>query len=329
MKTLAVIGAGAFGTSLALALSKRFDEIRLWAHEQDLVENMRNTRQNDLFLPGFTLPAHILPTADLRQAVSAADYVLGVMPSTHARRIYTEMKPHFSMRQKLVSATKGIENGSLLRMSEVIAEVLDRPPVAILTGPSFAKEVASGLPTAMVVASLNRHLANDVQEAFTGPAMRLYTQDDPVGCEIGASIKNVVAVASGVVTGLRLGHNTTAALITRGLREMTRLAVAMGGHPETMSGLAGMGDMVLTCTGDLSRNRRVGILLAEGQSLAQIQGSMRTVAEGVSTTYAAWDLAQKHRVDMPITEQMYAILKHGKSPREAIRDLMDRPARGE
>ena len=329
MKTLAVIGAGAFGTSLALVLSKRFDEVRLWAHESELVESMRVSRENDVFLPGFKLAANILPTADLREAVSGADYILGAMPSTHARRIYGEMKSCFSMRQKLVSATKGIENGTLLRMSEVIAEVLDRPPVAVFTGPSFAKEVAAGLPTAMVVASLNRHLANDVQEMFTGPTMRLYTQDDPVGCEIGASIKNVVAVASGVVSGLRLGHNTTAALITRGLREMTRLAVAMGGRPETMSGLAGMGDMVLTCTGDLSRNRRVGILLAEGQTLAQIQGSMLTVAEGVSTTYAAWDLAQKHRVEMPITEQMYAILKHGKAPREAIRDLMDRPARGE
>jgi glycerol-3-phosphate dehydrogenase (NAD(P)+) len=329
MKTLAVAGAGAFGTSLAIVLSRRFDEVRLWAHEKDLVETMRETRENGVFLPGFQLPANILPTADLRAAIAGADFILGAMPSTHARRLYSEMKPFFSMRQRLVSATKGIENGTLLRMSEVIAEVLDRPPVAVFTGPSFAKEVAAGLPTAMVVASLNRHLANEVQEMFTGPTMRLYTQDDPIGCEIGASIKNVVAVASGVVTGLRLGHNTTAALITRGLREMTRLAVAMGGRPETMSGLAGMGDMVLTCTGDLSRNRQVGIQLAEGRTLAEIQGSMRSVAEGVSTTFAAWDLAQRHRVDMPITGQMYAILKHGKAPREAIRDLMDRPARGE
>ena len=330
MKNLAVIGAGGFGTSLAIVLSRRFEEVRLWAHEKDVVETMRNTRENDVFLPGFKLPANVLPTADLREAVNGADYILGAMPSQHARRVYGQLKSHFSMSQhRLVSATKGIENGSLLRMSEVIAEVLDRPPVAVFTGPSFAKEVASGLPTAMVVASTNRHLANDVQEMFSGPTMRLYTQDDPIGCEIGASIKNVVAVASGVVAGLRLGHNTTAALITRGLREMTRLAVAMGGLPETMSGLAGMGDMVLTCTGDLSRNRRVGILLAEGQTLEQITGSMRTVAEGVHTTYAAWDLAQRHRVDMPITEQMYAILKHGKLPREAIRDLMDRPARGE
>lgn len=329
MKSLAIIGAGSFGTSLAIVLARKFDEIRLWAHEKDLVATMIATRENDVFLPGFKLPANIVPTADLRQAVSGADYVMGAMPSQHARRVYTEIRPYFSMRQKLVSATKGIENGTLCRMSEVIEQVLDRPPVAVFTGPSFAREVAAGLPTAMVVASTNRHLANDIQETFSGPTMRLYTQDDPIGCEVGASIKNVVAVASGVVTGLRLGYNTTAALITRGLREMTRLAVATGGRAETMSGLAGMGDMVLTCTGDLSRNRRVGILLAEGQTLEQITGSMRMVAEGVHTTYAAHDLARKHQVDMPITEQMYAILKNGKAPRDAIRDLMERPAKGE
>jgi glycerol-3-phosphate dehydrogenase (NAD(P)+) len=329
MKTLAVIGAGSFGTSLAIILARKFDEVRLWAFEKEIVQTMTATRENDVFLPGFSLPPNVFPTSDLRQAVAGADFILGAMPSQHARRVYGEMKPYFSMRQKLVSATKGIENGTLLRMSEVIEQVLDRPPVAVFTGPSFAKEVAAGLPTAMVVASTNRHLANEVQESFSGPTMRLYTQDDPIGCEVGASIKNVVAVASGVVTGLRLGYNTTAALITRGLREMTRLSVAMGGRAETMSGLAGMGDMVLTCTGDLSRNRRVGILLAEGQTLESITGSMRMVAEGVHTTYAAWDLAKRHQVDMPITEQMYAILKNGKAPREAIRDLMDRPARGE
>ncbi len=330
MKTLAIAGAGSFGTALAIVLAPKFDEVRLWAHEPELVATMTASRENDVFLPGFKLASNILPTTDLRQAVTGADFVLGAMPSQHARRLYTEMKPFFSMRQqRLVSATKGIENGTLCRMSEVIEQVLDRPPVAVLTGPSFAKEVAAGLPTAMVAASTNRHLANEVQEAFSGPTMRLYTQDDPVGCEVGASIKNVVAVASGVVTGLRLGHNTTAALITRGLREMTRLAVAMGGRAETLAGLTGMGDMVLTCTGDLSRNRRVGILLAEGQTLEEITGSMRMVAEGVHTTYAAHDLAKRHRVDMPITEQMYAILANGKPPREAIRDLMERPAKGE
>jgi glycerol-3-phosphate dehydrogenase (NAD(P)+) len=329
MKTLAVMGAGSFGTSLAIVLAQKFDEIRLWAHEPELANAMLNTRENDVFLPGFKLPPNVIPTADLRHAVSTADFILGAMPSLHARSVYTSIKPYFQLRQRLVSATKGIENGTLLRMSEVIEQVLDRPPVAVFTGPSFAREVAAGLPTAMVVASTNRHLANEVQEAFTGPTMRLYTQDDPVGCEVGASIKNVVAVASGIVTGLRLGHNTTAALITRGLREMTRLAIAMGGRPETLAGLAGMGDMVLTCTGDLSRNRRVGILLAEGQTLEEITSSMRMVAEGIHTTYAAHDLAGRHRVEMPITEQMYAILKHGRKPHEAIRDLMERPAKGE
>ncbi|BDC49090.1 glycerol-3-phosphate dehydrogenase [NAD(P)+] [Bryobacterales bacterium F-183] len=329
IKTLTVVGAGAFGTAMAIAFAPRVEKVRLWAFEKDVVDAMQSTGENAAFLPGFRLPANLSFTSDLRDAVTGADCVLGAMPSQHARRIYSEMRPYFSMRQRLVSATKGIENGTLLRMSQVIEQVLDRPPVAVLTGPSFAKELAAGLPSAMVVASTNRHLATEFQETFSGGSVRLYTQDDPIGCEIGASIKNVVSVASGIVTGLRLGHNTTAALITRGLREMTRLAEALGGRAETMAGLAGLGDLVLTCTGDLSRNRRVGILLAEGQTLEQITGSMRTVAEGVHTTYAAYDLAVKHNLDLPIVTAMYQILKHGKTPRQAIHELMERPLKGE
>ena len=330
MKTLAVIGAGSFGTALAIAFAPRVEHVRLWAFEQDLVDAMRANGENEVFLPGFRLPGNISFTTDLREAVTGADCIMGAMPSQHARRLYSEMRPYFSMRQqRLVSATKGIENSTLLRMSQVIEQVLDRPPVAVLTGPSFAKELAAGLPSAMVVASNNRHLSSEIQEHFSGGFIRLYTQDDPIGCEIGASIKNVVSVASGIVAGLRLGHNTTAALISRGLREMTRLAEALGGRAETLSGLAGLGDMVLTCTGDLSRNRRVGILLAEGQTLEQITGSMRMVAEGVHTTYAAYDLAVKHNLDMPIVKAMYQILKNGKTPREAIHELMERPLRGE
>jgi glycerol-3-phosphate dehydrogenase (NAD(P)+) len=330
MKQLAVIGSGSWGTALAMVLAPRFERVFLWAHEAELVEAMRSTRINNTYLPGFLLAANIEPTTSLAEALDGADVLLGVMPTAHARRLYSEMKPLIKQsRTKLVSSTKGIEQGTLKRVSQIMEEVLDRPPVAILSGPTFAREVAAGEPAAIVISSTNHFLQADIQQAFSGPTFRLYTSDDTIGVEVGGALKNVIAVAAGVVQGLKLGNNTMAALITRGLAEITRLAVAMGANPKTLGGLSGMGDLVLTCTGDLSRNRSVGMQLAAGKSLEEITGSMKMVAEGVHTTIAAVDLARKYGVDMPITEQVYAILKQGKQPARAIRELMERSLRAE
>jgi glycerol-3-phosphate dehydrogenase (NAD(P)+) len=328
LKRLSILGAGSWGTALALALSPRFDSIRLWVFEQDLAAKMCATRENEVFLPGFRLPDNVEFYTDIADALDGAEFVLGVMPSHHARRVYTAARPALHSGLTLVSATKGLENGSLLRMTQVIQEVTGFP-VAALSGPTFAREVAGGEPTALVVASEDAALANRVQSAFSGPAFRLYTNTDAVGVETGAALKNVIAIGAGVCAGLGLGSNSMAALITRGLAEITRLAVSLGGKPLTLSGLAGLGDLVLTCTGELSRNRTVGMELAKGRKLDEIVGSMKMVAEGVQTTYAAVDLAQRQGVEMPITSQMDAIFRHGKAPRDAIRDLMERSLKGE
>jgi glycerol-3-phosphate dehydrogenase (NAD(P)+) len=293
---------------------------------------MANSRENDLFLPGHTIPANVEITNDLAAALDASDIVLSVMPSHLARGMYQRILPLLHESTLFVSATKGLENGSLLRVSEVIRDVLRArfaPRVAVISGPTFAREVARGDPTALVVASEDQTVAETVQAALSGPTFRLYTSSDPVGVEIGGSIKNVVAIGSGVLSGMGLGHNATAALITRGLAEMTRLAVAMGGKPLTLAGLAGLGDLVLTCTGDLSRNRAVGIELARGRKLDEIVRSMNMVAEGIKTTNAAVDLARRHQVEMPISEQMFQMLHFGLSPREAIQRLMERSLKGE
>jgi glycerol-3-phosphate dehydrogenase (NAD(P)+) len=241
------------------------------------------------------------------------------------------MMPFLTESMIFVSATKGLEIGTILRMSEVIRETSSRFPlqVAALSGPTFAKEVACGDPTALVVASSDEDLTRRIQEAFSGPTFRVYTSPDPIGVEIGGSIKNVIAIGAGVIHGMGLGHNATAALITRGLAEMTRLAVEMGGRAQTLAGLAGLGDLVLTCTGELSRNRMVGVELARGRKLDEIVGSMSMVAEGVKTTDAAVELARRFGVEMPITEQMYRMLCHGLSPRVAIQSLMERSLKGE
>ncbi len=332
MKRLAVIGGGSWGTALSIVLAPRFDEVRLWVYEPDLAARMALARVNDVFLPGFPLPANVRPGADLRAAVEGADVVLSVMPSDHVRSLYGRMLPWLEPRMLFVSATKGLEQGTLMRMSEVIHEVVGArfpPRVGVLSGPTFAREVARGEPAAVVVSSRDAALARAVQHAFSGPTLRLYTNSDPVGVEIGAALKNVIAIAAGVCTGLGLGANTLAALITRGLAEISRLAVAAGGEARTLAGLAGLGDLVLTCTGDLSRNRRVGIELGRGRRLDEILAGMRMVAEGVHTTYAAVELAGRLGVDMPITRQMHAVLRGEKSPRESLRELMERSLKEE
>jgi len=326
---LAIIGGGSWGTALAIVLAPRSESITLWVYEADLAARISHSRVNDIFLPGFRIPENVQVVTDLAGAIEGAEIVLGVMPSHHARGIYTAMLPHLTPSMVLVSATKGLEQSSLLRMSEVIEQVAHTPRVAVLSGPTFAREVAAGNPTAVVVASSNPEVARCVQEAFSGPTLRLYTNADPVGVEVGAALKNVIAIGAGICEGLGLGHNPTAALITRGLAEITRLAVAMGGQAKTLAGLAGLGDLVLTCSGDLSRNRYVGKELGSGRTLGEILGSMRMVAEGVETCGSAVVLGEKFGVDLPIIQQMHAVLSAGKSPKEAVRDLMDRTLKGE
>ena len=329
---LAIIGAGSWGTALAIVLSPKFDRVLLWAHETDLAEQMCSTRINDVFLPGFSLPPNVDPTSDLGHALVNSDVVMGVMPSRFARATYREMLPYLKPPVRFVSATKGLEQGTLLRMSEVAREVIGEkfpPRIAVLSGPTFAREVAAGDPTAVVIASEDRELAASIQRDFSGPTFRLYASDDPVGVEIGAALKNIIAIGAGMCEGLGLGSNTMAALITRGLAEITRLAIELGGRPRTLPGLAGLGDLVLTCNGALSRNRSVGIELAKGRKLGEIVSSMTMIAEGVETTGAAVELARKFQVDMPITEQMGAILGGRISPREAIRELMERALKPE
>jgi glycerol-3-phosphate dehydrogenase (NAD(P)+) len=332
MTALAVIGAGSWGTALASVLAPRFPEIRLWAYEADLAERMRQTRENDVYLPGFRLPANVRVVKEFREALEGAGIVLGVTPSQATRAVWERMLPHLAPSMLFVSATKGIERQTLARMSEVVKSVVGKrfePRVAVLSGPTFAREVAAGEPTAVVISSRDAALNETVQRAFSGPTLRLYTNTDPAGVELAASLKNVIAIGAGVLNGLGGGNNAIAALITRGLAEITRLAVALGGDPRTLAGLAGLGDLVLTCTGALSRNRQVGIELGRGRKIAEITASMRMVAEGVETTAAAMDLSRKCGIEMPITAQVDAILRSERSPREAIRELMERSLKPE
>jgi glycerol-3-phosphate dehydrogenase (NAD(P)+) len=335
MSRIAVIGAGAWGTGLAIALGRKgTHQVTLWAYEKEVCTSIEQRHTNDLFLAGHLIPECVRATNSYEQALAGAEIVVSVMPSHHTRRVFQSMAEFLDARMLFVSATKGIENDTFLRMSEVIQEVLGargmRPRVGALSGPSFAKEVAKGDPTAVTIASADSDLASNVQREFSDPTFRVYTNSDVAGVELGGALKNIIAIAAGVCDGLGLGHNTVAALITRGLAEITRLAVACGGHPQTMAGLAGLGDLVLTCTGGLSRNRSVGVELGKGLALDEIIAGMHgMVAEGVLTTNAAVGLAKKVGVEMPITEQMHAILHEGRSPREAIRELMTRPSASE
>lgn len=329
---IAVIGAGNWGTALAAVLCDRGHEVRLWAYEQEVAESIRLRHENEIFMPGVQLPQNILPTTVLAEALDGAGIVLTVMPSHVCRNLYERMLSFLRPDMIFVSATKGLDTERHLRMSEVINGVISarfNPRLCVLSGPSFAREVVRGDPTAVVVASEDREAALIVQEAVSSKTLRLYTSSDVIGVELGGAVKNVIAIAAGILTGLRLGHNSTAALITRGLAEMTRLASACGGRRKTLAGLAGMGDLVLTCTGDLSRNRTLGFELGRGRKLADIVGSMRTVAEGVKTAGVTVALAAKHHVEMPITQQIHRILDGEIEPRTAIRELMERTLKDE
>lgn len=325
-----MIGSGSWGTALAVHLARVGHAVTLWARDPALVTEMGQRQANPVYLPDVVFPAGLTPTGELAGTLPDASVVVVAVPSHGVRGVARQMAPHLRPGALVVSAVKGIEAQSLRRMTEVLSEELPAAgAVAVLSGPSFALELASGFPTAVVVASTSGAAVDQVQNEFRSPALRLYGTSDVIGVEIGGSLKNTIAIAAGVVEGLGQGHNALAALITRGLAELTRLAVAMGGQRETLAGLAGLGDLVLTCTGGLSRNRHVGVELARGRSLAEIVASTKMVAEGVRTTEAALALGARHGVELPITEQMAQVLSGLKDPPEALRELMGRRQKAE
>jgi glycerol-3-phosphate dehydrogenase (NAD(P)+) len=336
MSAISIIGAGAWGTALSIALARKgTHHVKLWAHEKQVCESICSRRVNELFLPQYRIPDGVGATDSIQEALRGAHIVVSVMPSRHCSHLFQQMRPFLNPNMLFVSATKGLDEKTLLRMTEVIARALAseggfQPRLGALSGPSFATEVARGDPTAITLASQDIELADTIQHEFSDPRFRVYTNPDVVGVELGGALKNIIAIAAGICHGLELGHNSIAALITRGLAEITRLVIACGGRQETMAGLAGLGDLVLTCTGGLSRNRSVGVELGRGRKLPEIISGMHgMVAEGVFTTHAAIELAHAKRVEMPITEQMDAILHRGKTPRDAIHELMTRSAKSE
>lgn len=340
MTKIAILGAGSWGTALSVVLSRarKAHEISLWVHDAALAETLAHERENKVYLPRVSLLEAIRVTHEMSVALEGAQIVVGAMPSVHARAIYSLALPWVTNQMAFVSATKGLEPATHLRMSVVLAQTLERgktaqagasQKIAVLSGPSFALEAARGEPTAVVLAAQDAGVASKLQEEFSGPSFRMYTNTDVLGVELAGAMKNVMAIAAGACQGLGLGSNPLAALITRGLAEMSRLAVALGARPETLSGLAGLGDLVLTCTGALSRNRHVGIELGKGRPLREILANMRMVAEGVDTAAPLLALAREHGVEMPITEQVDAILHSGKAPKDAIREIMDRPLKRE
>ena len=331
MSRIAVVGAGAWGTALAISLARRGGhELSLWAHSPAHAEELTDTGENLRYLPGFVLPMGIRISARLPESIEGAETILCVTPSQSLRSVMEMMAPALAPGQTLLSASKGIEERTFLRMSQIMAEHAPEHPFGTLGGPSFAQEVAAAMPTAITIATEDAALGRRWQDDFSSSSLRVYRNQDVVGTELGGALKNVIALAAGVVVGLNLGANSAAALITRGMAEITRLAMACGGRRETLAGLAGMGDLVLTCTGGLSRNRAVGVELGKGRHLPEILASLNgKVAEGVRSTTAALGLAARYGVEMPLTEQMAAILHQNKPPQDAIRELMSRPGRPE
>ncbi len=331
MQSIAIIGAGSWGTALALLLAEKGLEVRLWVHGKETYEKIMHYRENVFYLPGVKLPENILPTRSLSAALKGQKIILMVVPSHIFREILTQMKPYLEKDCLLISATKGIENESLLTMSGVTKDVLKEISFqyAVLSGPSFAKEVAAKLPTAVTVASADKDVAALVQRLFSTAYFRVYTHSDVLGVELGGSLKNVMAIAAGICDGLGLGANARAALITRGLVEMSRLGQRLGAHPQTFAGLSGLGDLVLTCTSTLSRNYTVGRRLGKGERITDILNSMRMVAEGVKTSKAAYRLAQREETEMPIVSKVYEILYQEKSPLDGLKELLSRTPKPE
>jgi glycerol-3-phosphate dehydrogenase (NAD(P)+) len=325
----AVIGAGAWGTALANVLAENSHEVALWAFEPDVAESIENSRENQRFLPGITLHGGVHASTDKGAVLDGATLVVFATPSHVLRSVAEDCVAVVRGDATLVVATKGIERGSLELMTDVVAGVLPKRPVVALSGPSFASEVAARQPSAVVAASTDRSAAGATQEAFSSPSFRVYTHDDVTGVELGGALKNVMAVATGISDGLALGFNARAALITRGLAEITRLGTKLGARPTTFAGLAGLGDLVLTCTGSLSRNRSVGLEIGRGRSLADILAGRDTVAEGVTTTESAKALAERQGVEMPIVAAVHRVLFERQPARWALVELMSRGLRGE
>jgi glycerol-3-phosphate dehydrogenase (NAD(P)+) len=332
MSHISIIGAGSWGTALSLVIGQNGHDVKLWTRSSILVDEINKDRINKLYLPTSTLPDNVRATSDLAEALHQSDIIILVTPSHVVREIAGRIASYIDQNAILVSATKGFETESGKRVSEVLYEILSNQ-VALrfvaLSGPSFAREVAAGYPTAIVAASENLEAARKIQSVISNQNLRIYTNQDVVGVEIGGAVKNVIALASGMVKGLGLGANSVAALVTRGLSEISRFALRQGAHLETLMGLAGLGDLVLTCTSDLSRNHQVGQALAQGSNLNEITGMMHEVAEGIRTTKAAKMLSQRLQVEMPITDEVYAVLYENKKASDAIRDLMMRPLREE
>lgn len=328
---ISIIGAGAFGTAMAAVTAQCGNEITLWAHDAKVAEALKSGGTNPSYLPGISIGDGVHATSRLADAAVFSDTIFMIVPSHHYRRVLTELAGHIDEPVSVISGTKGIENSTLQRMSEVTSAVLGRKlrRFATLSGPTFAAEVARGDPTAAVIASRDDEFAQELQRVLSCGTFRLYNSSDVGGVELAGSLKNVIAIASGVLEGLGLGSNTTAALITRGLHEMTRLGMALGGKLETFAGLAGMGDLVLTCTGTLSRNRSVGVALGRGKKLPEILDETKFVAEGVKTSKSAKELAERHGIEMPITTEMYRVLYEDEPPRAAIQRLMSRALKAE
>jgi glycerol-3-phosphate dehydrogenase (NAD(P)+) len=332
MKRAAVLGAGAWGTALAKVLADKGERVTLYARRPELPRQVSEKHANERYLPGIELGGDLAVVTDLTKALEGATLIVLAVPSHALREVVREAHRYWPGGAPIVSATKGIENDSLMLMGEVVLDVAGeatRDRMTILSGPSFAREVALGLPTAIVVAGSAGDVVREVQQRFASDRLRVYSSDDPIGVELGGALKNVIAIAAGACDGLGYGHNSRAALITRGLAEIVRLSMAKGGSALTLAGLAGLGDLVLTCTGELSRNRTVGFELGRGRKLAEVLASLGHVAEGVKTTKSAYDLGRKLGVDLPITTEVYRVLYEGKTPRQAVSDLMSRTLRAE
>ena len=329
---IGVIGAGSWGTTIANLLALKGYGVNLWVYEADLCEKIKETRENSVYLPGIILSKNIKPTSSIEEASSGMEIVVSAAPAQVVRRVVSNAVPHISENTVIVSLSKGIEEGTLMLMSDLLKETLPKglnKNLCFLSGPSFAKEVALKMPTAVVIASENKEAAQKAQKVFSTPYFRVYTHDDVTGVELGGAVKNVIAIATGIADGLGYGYNSRAALITRGLAEISRLGAKMGANPLTFSGLAGLGDLVLTCTGELSRNRTVGYKIGKGATLEEVTGGMKMVAEGVATSRAVYQLSKKIGIEMPITEHVYKILYEGLPAKDAVINLMSRDLKRE